>query len=226
MTFFPVDSVFWDVQPDSSKPAGSRRAEFRKLKFLIIIKWKTTHLCTWKSKFKRLTCLLVILDFLIGKPAVCARFSTHPRSPVIHKQIQEIALGESEPYVAIQSSLAQLLLFVCTTAMGAREAERVWETQHILNERKNVKAFDGTALFQGWDNLVVSRKTRLWDGAVRLKLFPLTQSAHRRTHLKEICFQAASWISLCVHEESLWRNFSREQSSSSPQAGTMSTNDD
>lgn len=78
-----------------------------------------------KSKFKRLACLLVILDFLIGKPAVCARFSTHPRSPVIHKQIQEIALGESEPYVTIRSSLAQLLLlFLCVYDCNGSERER------------------------------------------------------------------------------------------------------
>lgn len=71
--------------------------------------------------------LLVILDFLIRKPAVCTGFSTHPWSPVIHKQIQEIASSQSEPYVRIQSSLAALPLFVCPTAVGEREAERAWE---------------------------------------------------------------------------------------------------
>lgn len=46
---------------------------------------------------------------------------------MIHKQIQEIASSQSEPYVRIQSSLAALPLFVCPTALGEREAERAWE---------------------------------------------------------------------------------------------------
>lgn len=85
---------------------------------------------------------------------MCARFSTHPRSPVIRKQIQEIALGESEPYVTIRSSLARLLLLflcVCTTAMGARAkpSERERRNASLMREKKKVKAFDGAALFQG-----------------------------------------------------------------------------
>lgn len=65
-----------------------------------------------------------------------------------------------------------------------------------------------------------------WSCQIYVKLLPFTQSGHRTTHLAEIYFQAASWISLCVHNESFWRNLSREQGSSSPQARTMSTNDD
>lgn len=68
--------------------------------------------------------------FLIGKPAVCARFSTHPWSPVIHKQIQEIASRESEQYVTIGSWLAQLLLlplcvYDCNRSAGGRAGARV-----------------------------------------------------------------------------------------------------
>lgn len=117
----------FNLIPPSLRVLGWQR---RKLEFLVIIQWKMTLMCTCKYVFKWYTCRLVILDFLIGKPAVCARFSTHPWSPVIHKQIQEIASSESEPYVITRSSLAELLLFVCSTAVGAREAERAWDTKY------------------------------------------------------------------------------------------------
>lgn len=64
---------------------------------------------------------------------------------MIHKQIQEIASSQSEPYVWIQGSLAALPLFVCLTAMGERKAERAWEAAFPKWEK--VKVLDG----ERWD---------------------------------------------------------------------------
>lgn len=52
-------------------------------------------------------------------------------------------------------------------------------------------------------HLIEQDELARWRCQIYVKLFLFTQSGHRRTHLEEICSQAASWISLCVNKESL-----------------------
>lgn len=85
---------------------------------------------------------------------LCVQGSVHTRGPLWStNKFRKLLPVKAKPYVIIRSSLAELLLFVCTTATGTHQAERAWETKHPQFEKKKKSVW--------WS------KTRGWDGAVR-----------------------------------------------------------
>lgn len=110
------------------------------------------------------------MEFLTRKPAVCARFRTHPWSPVIPKQIQQLAASGSEAYLTIRSSLPAPPVVVCVRSRS----------------RASVR---GPTSSKGKSESVLWRKMRPFVIPCLSELCEAVPSQTKRTHPEEICFQ-------------------------------------